>query len=77
MKTSTVIVLVVAFVLVSGMGAGSRQTTAVSGAAPQERPPVPQSGGGDTFNSVMALITATASTVGKALDLASDRSAQS
>lgn len=71
MKTSTVIILAVAaLVYVSTMQRGS---TGSVGAAPVLPPQQPQSGGGDTFNSVMNLIASGLNTAGKALDLAEDR----
>lgn len=76
MKTSTLLLVLAVLYVASqgGLGGGrSTSSTAVTGAAPPLPQPQPQSGGGDTFNSVLALITATANATGKALDLANDR----
>ena len=75
MKTSTVLVLAMVAYLYFQSSAASRPTTGVQGVAPAERPVVQQSGGGDTFNQVMGMITATSLAVAQGLSLASDRNA--
>lgn len=80
MKTSHILLAaaVLYFVASGALGGGGNapSATAMTGAAPRTPEPQPQSGGGDTFNNVLRLISATATAVGQGLALANDRNAQ-
>jgi hypothetical protein len=78
MKTSTVLVIAIVAVLYFQGGFGARSATAVQPhtVVPPEREVQPQSGGGDTFNQVMSLITASTVAFAKGVDLATDRGSQ-
>jgi phosphate/sulfate permease len=76
MKTSTVIIVAVVALLYF-QGSFTPRSTAPVAVAPPERPIQQQSGGGDTVNQVMALITASTLAFAQGVNLATDRGSQS
>lgn len=75
MKTSTVIVLVLAFVVLSGgIELGGRASSPDPNYAPPDPTPPQQSGGNETFNTILGIIRQGGEIAAKSLDMAADRS---